>query len=71
MGNEDLELQFCRRDLQTTGDLRNYITATVNSVRQDIRHQVWDEFSYSLDAICAAGGGTLNIYTLPCMYNQM
>ena len=35
-------------------DLRNLITATVNSVMQDIRHQDWDEFNYRLHVICAA-----------------
>ncbi|PNF16639.1 hypothetical protein B7P43_G06415 [Cryptotermes secundus] len=38
-------------------DLRNHITAAVNSVTQDICHQVWDEFSNCLDVIGAAGGG--------------
>ncbi|PNF27743.1 hypothetical protein B7P43_G12779 [Cryptotermes secundus] len=38
-------------------DLRNRITAAVNSVTQDICHQVWDGFSYRLDVIRAAGGG--------------
>ena len=32
----------------------NCITAAVNSVMQDIRNQVWDEFSYRLDVIHAA-----------------
>ncbi|PNF43471.1 hypothetical protein B7P43_G10811, partial [Cryptotermes secundus] len=38
-------------------DLRNRITAAANSVTQDICHRVWDEFSYRLDVIRAAGGG--------------
>ena len=38
-------------------DIRNRIRAAVNSVTQDIRHQVWDEFRYRLDVIRAAGGG--------------
>ena len=29
-------------------DLRNRITAAVNSVTQDIRHQDWNEFNYCL-----------------------
>ncbi|XP_033610354.1 uncharacterized protein LOC117282915 [Cryptotermes secundus] len=41
-------------------DLRNHIIAVVNSVMQDICHQVWDEFSYHLDVICAAGGGHID-----------
>ncbi|PNF17170.1 hypothetical protein B7P43_G09082 [Cryptotermes secundus] len=39
--------------------LRNRITAAVNSVTQDICHRVWDEFSYRLDVIHAAGGGNI------------
>ncbi|PNF20691.1 hypothetical protein B7P43_G00324, partial [Cryptotermes secundus] len=38
-------------------DLRNRITAAVNSVTKDICHRVWDEFSYRLDVIRAAGRG--------------
>ena len=34
-------------------DLRNRITAAVNSVTHGIRHQVWDEFNYRLDHGCA------------------
>ena len=37
-------------------DLRNRITAAVNSVTQDIRHEDWDEFNYCLHVIRAAGG---------------
>jgi hypothetical protein len=34
--------------------------------------RVWDEFSYRLDVIRAAGGGgTLNIYKLYWEYNQI
>ena len=39
--------------LKNLNDLRNRITAAVNSVTQDIRHQVWDEFNYRLDHGCA------------------
>ena len=38
-------------------DLRNLIIAAVNSLTQDIRHKVWNEFSYRVDVICAARGG--------------
>ncbi|PNF43976.1 hypothetical protein B7P43_G00908, partial [Cryptotermes secundus] len=41
-------------------DPRNRITAAVNSVMQDICHRAWDEFSYILDVICAAGGGHID-----------
>ena len=34
-------------------DLRNRITVAVNSMKQDIRNQVWDEFNYRLDHGCA------------------
>jgi hypothetical protein len=48
----------------TLDDLKNRITAAQNSVTQDILHRVWNEFSYRLDVIRAAGVGTLNIYKL-------
>ena len=53
-------------------DLRNSITAAVNSVTQDI-NQNWDEFNYRLDIVrvVGGGGGILNICKLPCIYNQM
>jgi hypothetical protein len=38
-------------------DLKNRITTAVNSVTQDILLLVWNEFSYHLDVIRAAGGG--------------
>lgn len=38
-------------------ELRNRLTAAVNSVTQDILQRVWDEFSYRLDVVRAAGGG--------------
>jgi hypothetical protein len=38
---------------------------------QDILLRVWDEHSYRLDVIHAAGGGTLNMYKLYCEYNQI
>ena len=38
-------------------DLRNRITAAVNSVTQDNHHQDWDKFNYRLDVISAARGG--------------
>jgi hypothetical protein len=52
-------------------DLKNHTTTAVNSVTQDILLLVWDEFSYRLDVIRAAGGGTLDIYKLYCEYNQI
>jgi hypothetical protein len=33
------------------------ITAAVNSVTEDTRRRVWDEFSYRVDVVRAAGGG--------------
>ena len=45
--------------LKTLNDPRNCITAAVNSVTEDIRHQVWDELNYRLDVIRAAGGGQI------------
>jgi hypothetical protein len=46
------------RALPTTlVDLNNLIITAVNSVTQDILLRVWDEFSYRLDVILAAGGG--------------
>ncbi|KAJ4449811.1 hypothetical protein ANN_01217 [Periplaneta americana] len=39
-------------------ELRNRLTAAVNSVTQDILQRVWDEFSYRLDVVRAAGGGS-------------
>jgi hypothetical protein len=46
------------RPLPTTlADLKTRITTAVNSVTQDILLRVWDEFSYRLDVIRAAGGG--------------
>jgi hypothetical protein len=41
----------------TLVDLKNSITTAVNSVTQDIRLWAWDEFSYRIDVIRAAGGG--------------
>jgi hypothetical protein len=43
----------------------------VNSVTQDIPLRVWDEFTYRLDVILAAGGAMLNIYKLYCEYNHI
>jgi hypothetical protein len=37
--------------------LRNRITAAVNSVTEDTLRRVWDEFSYLVDVVRAAGGG--------------
>jgi hypothetical protein len=37
--------------------LRNRITAAVNSVTEDTLRRVWDEFSYRVDVVRAAGGG--------------
>ena len=41
----------------TFDDLKNHITAAVNSVTQDILLRVWNEFSHRLDVTRAAGGG--------------
>ena len=57
--------------LKNLNDVRNHITAAVNSVTHGIHYKVWDEFNYRLDVICATGGGILNTCKLPCMYNQM
>jgi hypothetical protein len=38
-------------------DLTNRITAAVNSVTEDTLRRVWDEFSYRVDVVRAAGGG--------------
>jgi len=37
----------------TLDDLKNHITAAVNSVTQDILLRVWNEFSYRLDVTSA------------------
>ena len=36
-------------------DLRNRITAAVNSVTEDTLRRIWDEFSYHIDVVRAAG----------------
>ena len=38
-------------------ELRNRIPAAVNSVTEDSLRRVWDEFSYRVDVVRAAGGG--------------
>jgi len=38
-------------------ELRSRITAAVNSVTEDTLRRVWDEFSYRVDVVRAAGGG--------------
>ena len=38
-------------------ELTNRITAAVNSVTEDALRSVWDELSYRVDVVCAAGGG--------------
>ena len=37
--------------------LTNRITAAVKSVTEDTLRRVWDEFSYRVDVVRAAGGG--------------
>ena len=37
--------------------LTNRITAAVNSVTEDTLRRVWDELSYCVDVVRAAGGG--------------
>jgi hypothetical protein len=55
----------------TLDDLKNRITTAVNSGTLDILLQVWNEFSYRLDVIRAAGRrrGKLNIYKFHREYN--
>ena len=38
-------------------ELTNRITAEVNYVTEDTLRRVWDEFSYRVDVVRAAGGG--------------
>ena len=38
-------------------DLTNRITAAVNSVTEGVLRRVWDELSYRVDVVRAAGGG--------------
>ena len=38
-------------------ELTNRITAAVKSVTEDTLRHVWDEFSYRVDVVPAAGGG--------------
>jgi len=38
-------------------ELTNRITAAVKSVTGDTLRHVWDEFSYRVDVVRAAGGG--------------
>ena len=38
-------------------DLKDRITAAINTVDGDILKRVWEEFSYWLDVVRAAGGG--------------
>jgi hypothetical protein len=38
-------------------ELTNRITAAVKSVTEDTLRHVWDEFSYHIDVVHAAGGG--------------
>jgi hypothetical protein len=38
-------------------ELTNRITAAVKSVTEDNLRRVWDEFSYRVDVVRAAGGG--------------
>ena len=37
-------------------DFNSRIIAAVNLLDEDILRDVWDEFNYRLDVICAAGG---------------
>ena len=39
------------------GELTNRTTAAVKSVTEDTLRRVWDEFSYRVDVVRAAGGG--------------
>ena len=38
-------------------ELTDRITAAVTSVTEDTLRRVWDEFSYRVDVVRAAGGG--------------
>ena len=38
-------------------ELTNRIAAAVNSVTEDTLRRVWDELSYRVDVVSAAGGG--------------
>jgi len=38
-------------------ELRNRITAAIHSVTENTLRRVWDEFSYRVDVVRAAGGG--------------
>lgn len=38
-------------------DMKDRITAAINTVDRDILRRVWEEFSYRLDVVRAAGGG--------------
>jgi hypothetical protein len=38
-------------------DLTEWITHVINSVDRDMLQHVWEEFSYRLDVVRAAGGG--------------
>jgi len=38
-------------------EFTNRITAAVNSVTEDTLRRIWDEFSYHVDVVRAAGGG--------------
>ena len=38
-------------------ELTNRITAAINSVTEDTFRRVWDELSYRVDVVRAAGGG--------------
>jgi len=38
-------------------ELTNRITAAVNSATEDTVRRVWDEFSYRVDVVYAAGRG--------------
>ena len=40
-------------------ELTNRITAAVKSVTEDTLRRVWDEFSYRVDVVHAAGGGQI------------
>lgn len=56
--------QFMQPPLVTTFERPNSrITAAVNSVTQDILHQVWNELHYYLYVLRVAGGRTYSIYT--------
>ena len=51
------DIVFVPQLVTSLHDLKNRITAAVNSLDEDTLRSVWDEFNYRLDVVRAAGGG--------------